>query len=523
MSVTKNKLRVSFKAKLVLLCMIPVVSLSLLSVLVVQKSNNLVQDLRYVVENTISAVSVSKDMLADIKTVKKASLLLTQESVSDDLFDESFIEIEDSIQKLNVSARIYESIEMPETAGKLRDKVIPVWKKTEVDLNSLIELLDSDEIDKAKDLFQNQIKDNLGNLQATLSNIELNNVDIIEKEKEKIQSLNQIDNNTIGIVMIGLNIAVLVILLVFVKRITNSLTQTASVIDNTVESSLNSSNEVSDIADSVQSIFSQISESMETTTSSSLQIRKMSESNSSSIIESQKISQRNIDGINKSVDVSQKMEIMFGKIVESSKELEKVMHENKESMQGIYGLLDQVNEKISMINDIVFQTKLLSFNASVEAARAGEAGKGFAVVAEEVGSLAKMSGDSSTEIFDILENSRKKIEDIINTSDKKSFDAINKTNNFVNDSLQLVQGINKEFSNLKDSISKSNDIGESISKASKEQLTGLEMLDDSFVKIVELSARSVNEVKELSKSSGKIKSEANKSSSAIENLLKIVS
>ena len=37
---------------------------------------------------------------------------------------------------------------------------------------------------------------------------------------------------------------------------------------------------------------------------------------------------------------------------------------------------------IAVINDIVFQTKLLSFNASVEAARAGESGKGFAVVAE---------------------------------------------------------------------------------------------------------------------------------------------
>jgi len=40
------------------------------------------------------------------------------------------------------------------------------------------------------------------------------------------------------------------------------------------------------------------------------------------------------------------------------------------------------------MNDIVFQTKLLSFNASVEAARAGIHGKGFAVVADEVGNLA---------------------------------------------------------------------------------------------------------------------------------------
>jgi len=44
-------------------------------------------------------------------------------------------------------------------------------------------------------------------------------------------------------------------------------------------------------------------------------------------------------------------------------------------------LIETINQKTRVINDIVFQTKLLSFNASVEAARAGEHGKGFAVEA----------------------------------------------------------------------------------------------------------------------------------------------
>lgn len=64
-----------------------------------------------------------------------------------------------------------------------------------------------------------------------------------------------------------------------------------------------------------------------------------------------------------------------------------------------------VTEKARLINDIVFQTKLLSFNASVEAARAGEYGKGFAVVAEEVGKLSRMTGEVAGEISKLLATS----------------------------------------------------------------------------------------------------------------------
>lgn len=69
-----------------------------------------------------------------------------------------------------------------------------------------------------------------------------------------------------------------------------------------------------------------------------------------------------------------------------------------------FAILDQIASKTSLINEIVFQTKLLSFNASVEAARAGEHGKGFSVVAEEIGKLAISSGKAALEIEDIVQS-----------------------------------------------------------------------------------------------------------------------
>ena len=71
--------------------------------------------------------------------------------------------------------------------------------------------------------------------------------------------------------------------------------------------------------------------------------------------------------------------------------------ESNEQIENIVKIIGEISNKTAIINDIVFQTKLLSFNASVEAARAGEHGKGFAVVAEEVGNLAQMSGTAAKE------------------------------------------------------------------------------------------------------------------------------
>lgn len=96
----------------------------------------------------------------------------------------------------------------------------------------------------------------------------------------------------------------------------------------------------------------------------------------------------------------------------NSKVMNRMTHSNTQIGE-ILDVIKEINTKTSVINDIVFQTKLLSFNASVEAARAGESGKGFAVVAEEVGNLATMSGKASEEIRSLIETSIKKVEGIV--------------------------------------------------------------------------------------------------------------
>lgn len=94
--------------------------------------------------------------------------------------------------------------------------------------------------------------------------------------------------------------------------------------------------------------------------------------------------------------------------------------ESNKKLENIRNAVRQIEQKTQIIDEIVFQTKLLSFNANIEAARAGEHGKGFGVVADEVGKLAKVSGEAAEEIGKLLNENTNRVETTIQETGAKA-------------------------------------------------------------------------------------------------------
>lgn len=105
---------------------------------------------------------------------------------------------------------------------------------------------------------------------------------------------------------------------------------------------------------------------------------------------------------------------LINEIVEDTDNLHKEVELENEVVDSLVSKSKDIAQVINIIQEIAFQTNILSLNAAVEAASAGEAGKGFAVVAAEVRNLASRSADAAKQIKDVvttIQNETLKIKD----------------------------------------------------------------------------------------------------------------
>ncbi|RXK12644.1 chemotaxis protein [Halarcobacter mediterraneus] len=163
-------------------------------------------------------------------------------------------------------------------------------------------------------------------------------------------------------------------------------------------------------------------------------------------------------------------------VKESVKNGQGLAKKTANSMDEINSEVTSINEAITVIDQIAFQTNILSLNAAVEAATAGEAGKGFAVVAGEVRNLANRSAEAAKEIKDLVEKATLK----------------------ANDGKIISDDMIKDYEKLNEHISHTLEIISDVSTASKEQMSGIEQINDTVSMLDRVTQENANEANNVS-------------------------
>jgi len=219
--------------------------------------------------------------------------------------------------------------------------------------------------------------------------------------------------------LIGFAIATIITIILSLFNATNQLTKVINPITMVIGKLMNESTELKQTAEGMARISDVLAKTGERqssaiteTAAAVTEMNEMISRNSENAATSNKVSQQTNELATLGQRTMTEMVSALDEINKSNQNIMSSITTNNEHMKSLAEIMHEITVKTEMINDIVFQTKLLSFNASIEAARAGEHGRGFAVVAEEVGSLAKKSGDSAREIRAIIDRSTERVKRI---------------------------------------------------------------------------------------------------------------
>src|SRR6056297_2829014 len=290
---------------------------------------------------------------------------------------------------------------------------------------------------------------------------------VILSEQDESEAFASVDQVTMLILIISVVTIVAVLVIAFL--FTNSIEKPISKI---VENLFESADQVASASEELSSASQQLAEG------SSEQASSLEET-SATLDESNSMLQQTADNTSRATEISQL----------ASSASEKGSDQMKEMMASMTQIRDssgELSKIIKVIDDIAFQTNLLSLNAAVEAARAGEAGAGFAVVAEEVRNLAQRSAKAAQDTTEIIEKNVKMSAAGVNVAQK------------VQEALQEINTQSNELNKLIDQIN----------SASREQTQGIAQINQAVSQMEQVTQQNAANAEETASSSEEMSAQA---------------
>lgn len=353
-----------------------------------------------------------------------------------------------------------------------------------------------------------------------------NKGDVVQKNSEI--SLKNSENQAIKLrYVIASSSAFMVLIIIFggmsfKRSLVKTLNEISEQLKESSETIKSTSNKVASTSDFLSESSTQQNASIQSTSQAVQEISSMTDINKTNVGISTKNAQESQEKIREGKLAISNMLESINNISSSNDRMVSQITKNDHEFGEVISLIQDIDAKTKIINDIVFQTKLLSFNASVEAARAGDHGKGFSVVAEEIGNLAVMSGKAATEISELLNNSVKRVNEIVTHSQSAMGQIVETGKTTISNGTKSAHSCHEIFDKISEESSQICSILEEINAGTLEQSKGIEEVNKSMLQLNEVANKGEQIAQESFQMSAKLGEQSESLGKIVNDLIVIV-
>lgn len=475
--------------------------------------------------------TVSVPNLGHISGLRNRGRQVHAEAIKLALFADNAEEVKKTLESLQAGMARYEAITQEKLAEpfipgeeevfkKIDEKWIPV-KQTATEIVNIFNSDDPDKIEKMKKRLL-QFEDEVREHQSALLALDDFHVDTGETWSKESRSLSSLMLNIlIGAAVVTLVFAVVISLLIarnindILKNIAERLTQSSQQLSA-------SSTVLTEASESLSVGTSQQAEALHETVTSTNEIAAMTQRASENSKQSLEKASLTKFATSKGVEYIEEMVKAVTEIRDFTHELNDTISNGNKEIQALVELINRIGEKTKLIDDIVFQTKLLAFNVSVEATKVGEHGKGFAVVSQQMTTLADISGTAAKEISDLLTQTIRKASEVSQTNEENVKRLIKVGDEKTSASSKVAMDCKKALNEISSYIDEMCNMINETSVSSEEQTKGISEINNAMSQIDEVAAKNTQNSKACSDAAVVLMEEVKKTRVIIEDLSKVI-
>lgn len=514
--------KLSFKIKLILLCCFISSVAATIGIISYRGLNSVEENYDRITDLVMPKLEEANEMFVEYRRIRITLRTLGLPGITEAQANEAIQDALKAISNFEESNKVYVSYGFIPGQKELYDNLNSSWLTFKAVGEKVIALHKTGKPEDREAMIK--IFFNECPQAAKVFTVDMEKLLTFHKEKAKMNTADakaSADKTNMLIFTVGL-IGVLLGLFagtVFASKVSQTIGRVTETLAESAEQVSSSSGQIASASEQLSQASAEQAASLEETAASleeiSSMVSKSADNAKAAAVSSTEAQEKAEEG---RTAVSQVMTSM-DEISQSNEVIVNQINESNNQMAEIVRVIQEIGNKTKVINDIVFQTKLLSFNASVEAARAGEQGKGFAVVAEEVGKLAQMSGNAAKEISDMLDHSITKVESIVSETKSKVEIIIDQGKQKVESGVSVARQCTSVLNEIVVNISKVSSLVQEISQASREQAEGVGEINKAMAQLDVVTQQNTAASEETANAAESLSSQAESLKAVVEDLV----